>query len=534
MRAKQFIFDGSTNNYAGYVVGNQNQRKFTSMDDVPEKVATSYLGKVDPETERQKFVRQDNAQQQAAITQNGRQPMYRDHGAQNVSQVGDRPGDQGKIVVDRTPTNNMVNTVTGDTAQGSSTTDSLGQSSTRGGGGYGQGEKTVTTQANIENDRRGSTYKPPSEASSLMEPTWNGRRDSQFELIRPHAAAIDKAAAEKFADPNDKTTKLAQAERTRKFEKTASDMIKTNANAMKSAVDDNSDEVRSIENGRHVVRRPDRRVVDLGNNAGPGKLTTGTMATDVNRAGNQAAEVAYKQRKAPAVVRSSAPAAAAATSYSAPTTTTPPAPTPVATAPTTPTVATGIKGAGGYSSGEYDLYKTALATGALENPLKDVQRQMGRVRGHVDRVTIPRTGNIAPTQDIEPVLHVNSDGIGQGDIDIPAEYKDQQNKKIYAQPVNLPGGGTLDPTLKDISTYKGRLGLKTHVVGDLMKPTRDIMNKAIPSMKYLTDPVTGAIKAADAMLLKQQGRTVPGSTQSYLEDFTRSIDELVNEKWSND
>tara|TARA_R110000823_G_scaffold34411_1_gene95863 strand:- start:541 stop:1929 length:1389 start_codon:yes stop_codon:yes gene_type:complete len=229
-----------------------------------------------------------------------------------------------------------------------------------------------------------------------------------------------------------------------------------------------------------------------------------------------------------------APAAAAATSYSAPTTT-PPAPTPVATAPTTPTVATGIKGAGGYSSGEYDLYKTALATGALENPLKDVQRQMGRVRGHVDRVTIPRTGNIAPTQDIEPVLHVNSDGIGQGDIDIPAEYKDQQNKKIYAQPVNLPGGGTLDPTLKDISTYKGRLGLKTHVARDLMKPTRDIMTKAIDGAeKSITDPVTGAIKAADAMLLKQQGRTVPGSTQSYLEDFTRSIDELVNEKWSND
>ena len=338
MRAKQFIFDGSTNNYAGYVVGNQNQRKFTSMDDVPEKVATSYLGKVDPETERQKFVRQDNAQQQAAITQNGRQPMYRDHGAQNVSQVGDRPGDQGKIVVDRTPTNNMVNTVTGDTAQGSSTTDSLGQSSTRGGGGYGQGEKTVTTQANIETDRRGSTYKPPSEASSLKEPTFTGYRDSQFELIRPHAAAIDKAAAEKFADPNDKTTKLAQAERTRKFEKTASDMIKTNANAMKSAVDDNSDEVRSIENGRHVVRRPDRRVVDLGNNAGPGKLTTGTMATDVNRAGNQAAEVAYKQRKAPAVVRSSAPAAAAATSYSAPPAPTIPAPTPVVAPKPAPTI----------------------------------------------------------------------------------------------------------------------------------------------------------------------------------------------------
>ena len=224
----------------------------------------------------------------------------------------------------------------------------------------------------------------------------------------------------------------------------------------------------------------------------------------------------------------------------APTTTPTPTPTPVATAPTTPApaptpVATGIKGAGGYSSGEYDLYKTALATGALENPLKDAQRQIGRARAQVDRVTIPRTGNIAPTQDREKVLHVNSDGIGQGDIDIPAEYKDQQNKKIYAQPVNLPGGGTLDPTLKDISTYKGRLGLKTHVAGDLMKPTRDILTKAIDGAeKRITDPVMGAIRAADAKLLKQQGRTVPGSPQSYLEDFTRSIDELVNEKWSND
>jgi hypothetical protein len=231
-----------------------------------------------------------------------------------------------------------------------------------------------------------------------------------------------------------------------------------------------------------------------------------------------------------------APAAAAATSYSAPTTTTP-TPTPVATAPTTPTVATGIKGAGGYSSGEYDLYKTALATGALENPLKDVQRQIGRARGQVDRVTIPRTGNIAPTQDREPVLHVNSDGLGQGEIDYmhPREIGPGGTNKIYAQPVNLPGGGTLDPTFKDISTYKGRLGLKTHVAGDLMKPTRDILTKAIDGAeKRITDPVMGAIKAADAKLLKQQGRTVPGSTQSYLEDFTRSIDELVNEKWSND
>jgi len=205
----------------------------------------------------------------------------------------------------------------------------------------------------------------------------------------------------------------------------------------------------------------------------------------------------------------------------------------VAEAPPKP-VATGIKGAGGYSSGEYDLYKTALATGALENPLKDVQRQIGRARAQVDRVTIPRTGNIAPTQDREEVLHVNSDGIGQGDID-DLRSGEIGTKKIYAQPVNLPGGGTLDPTFKDISTYKGRLGLKKHVARDLMKPARDKLTKAIDGAeKKITDPVMGAIKAADAKLLKQQGRTVPESPQSYLEDFTRSIDELVNEKCSND
>jgi hypothetical protein len=299
MRAKQFIFEVP-----------QNRKRSYDMDASPEKVATSYLGKVDPETERQKFVRQDNAQQQAALTQNGRQPMYRDQGGQTISQVGDRPGDQGKIVVDRTPGNNMVNNVTGDWAQAGSTTDSLGQSSTRGGGGYGMGEKTATTQSRI---------------ASAQRPGVSQDNGSGFDL-KANAAAIDKAAAEKFADPNDKTTKLAQAERTRRFEKSASDMIKTNANAMKSAVDNNDDEVRSIEDGRYVVRTPDRRAVDIGNNAGPGKLTTGTMATDVNRAGNQAAEVAYKQRKAPAVVRSSAPAA--------------PAPTPVATAPPAPTTAT--------------------------------------------------------------------------------------------------------------------------------------------------------------------------------------------------
>ena len=296
MRAKQFIFEAP-----------QKQKRSWDMDAAPEKVATSYLGKVDTETERQKFIRQDNAIQQATLTQNGRQPMYRDQGGQVISQVGDRPGDQGKIVTTRTPTNNMVNNVTGDWAQADSKTDSLGQSTTRGGGGYGMGEKTATTQARI---------------ASAQRPGGNLWNTDSFDL-KANAAAIDKAAAKKFADPNDKTTKLKQAEITRRNEKVASDMIKTNANAAKSAVDDDSDYVGVSSTNldyalKNAVKAPDRREVDPGNTAGSGKMDVGNVATTVNQLGNQAAEIAYKRKKSPAVVRPPATA---------------PAPKPVATAP---------------------------------------------------------------------------------------------------------------------------------------------------------------------------------------------------------
>ena len=303
MRAKQFIFEAP-----------QKQKRSWDMDAAPEKVATSYLGKVDTETERQKFIRQDNAIQQATLTQNGRQPMYRDQGGQVISQVGARPGDQGKIVTTRTPTNNMVNNVTGDWAQADSKTDSLGQSTTRGGGGYGMGEKTATTQARI---------------ASAQRPGGNLWNTDSFDL-KANAAAIDKAAAKKFADPNDKTTKLKQAEITRRNEKVASDMIKTNANAAKSPEEDNSDEVGVSSTNldyalKNAVKAPDRREVDPGNTAGSGKMDVGNVATTVNQLGNQAAEIAYKRKKSPAVVRPPATA---------------PAPKPVATAPAPKPVAT--------------------------------------------------------------------------------------------------------------------------------------------------------------------------------------------------
>ena len=313
MRAKQFIFEAP-----------QKQKRSWDMDAAPEKVATSYLGKVDTETERQKFIRQDNAIQQATLTQNGRQPMYRDQGGQVISQVGARPGDQGKIVTTRTPTNNMVNNVTGDWAQADSKTDSLGQSTTRGGGGYGMGEKTATTQARI---------------ASAQRPGGNLWNTDSFDL-KANAAAIDKAAAKKFADPNDKTTKLKQAEITRRNEKVASDMIKTNANAAKSPEEDNSDEVGVSSTNldyalKNAVKAPDRREVDPGNTAGSGKMDVGNVATTVNQLGNQAAEIAYKRKKSPAVVRP--PATAPKREPYAP------APKPVATAPAPKPVATAPK-----------------------------------------------------------------------------------------------------------------------------------------------------------------------------------------------
>ena len=312
MRAKQFIFEVP-----------QKQKRSWDMDAAPEKVATSYLGKVDTETERQKFIRQDNAIQQATLTQNGRQPMYRDQGGQVISQVGDRPGDQGKIVTTRTPTNNMVNNVTGDWAQADSKTDSLGQSTTRGGGGYGMGEKTATTQARI---------------ASAQRPGGNLWDFDSFDL-KANAAAIDKAAAKKFADPNDKTTKLKQAEITRRNEKVASDMIKTNANAAKSPEEDNSDEVGVSSTNldyalKNAVKAPDRREVDPGNRAGSGKMDVGNVATTVNQLGNQAAEIAYKRKKSPAVVRPPATAPAPKPVATAPAPTPKPVtPKPVATAP---------------------------------------------------------------------------------------------------------------------------------------------------------------------------------------------------------
>jgi hypothetical protein len=163
-------------------------------------------------------------------------------------------------------------------------------------------------------------------ASAQHPGEWNS---GGFDM-KANAAAIDKAAAKKFADPNDKTTKLKQAEITRRNEKVASDMIKTNANAMKSATDDDSDEggvwSTSLDYAlANATKAPDRRAVDIGNTAGSGKMDVGNMATTVNTFGNQAAEIAYKRKRSPAVVRPSATA---------------PAPKPVATAPAPKPVAT--------------------------------------------------------------------------------------------------------------------------------------------------------------------------------------------------
>jgi len=102
-------------------------------------------------------------------------------------------------------------------AQAGGYTDNLGQSSTRGGGGYGVGEKTATTQAAMgpANNAimRQSDHKILKTQADRDAYTHNSRAgmgvNSQLKFKQQNAAAIDAAAQKRFADPNSRPSNVS-------------------------------------------------------------------------------------------------------------------------------------------------------------------------------------------------------------------------------------------------------------------------------------------------------------------------------------